>query len=59
VKLSLRLALAASIAVAAAAPFTATAHAWTCSDAAEAVCFVVGTTCRAVPEKYQGLCTFG
>jgi hypothetical protein len=58
VKLSLRFALAASIAVAAAAPLTTTAHAWSCSDAVEAACFVVGTTCRAVPQKYQNLCTF-
>jgi hypothetical protein len=58
VKLSLRLALAASIAVAAAAPFTATAHAWTCSEGAEAVCYALGTACREVPQKYQPLCTF-
>jgi hypothetical protein len=58
VKLSLRLALAASIAVAAAAPFTATAHAWSCQgEVGQAACLVIGTTCRTVPEKYQSLCT--
>jgi hypothetical protein len=47
VKLSLRLALAASIAVAAAAPFTATAHAWSCQDeVGQAACLVVATVCR-------------
>ena len=45
-KLSLRLALAASIAVAA-APFAATAHAWSCQDeVGQAACLVVATVCR-------------
>jgi hypothetical protein len=55
----IRLGLVAGVALLAAAP-AVPAHAWSCTDeVGQAACFVVGTTCRTVPEKYQSLCTFG
>ena len=57
----LRLGLGASLAVAATAPMTAPANAWACiGTAGEVLCFVVGTSCRAV-DSVTGLgelCTF-
>lgn len=55
-----RLGLGASLLLVAAAPMTQSAHAWSCYGAAQPVCVVVGTGCRAV-DGVTGLgryCTF-
>lgn len=59
---ALRLGVGAALVVAASAPLTAPAQAWACLDpVTKAVCFVVGTSCRAIDEytSHGAACQLG